>query len=152
MLAKSKPVSLMPRRLSANQSLTLDSGVSCTSTQKSGRERNENSASSSQVWHRDDNLFPSTERSEREMNLRSSNRKREREVQNQLTEVKLNHNNLEISNTRYIEKVFANARQKLNRLEDDQMVLEKKGQCIDVEIIHTSINESSDSSWRKLQR
>ena len=96
-LAKSKPVSLMPRRLSANQSLTLDSGISYTSTQKSGRERNENSASSSQVWHRDDNLFPSTERSGREMNQRSSNRKQRREVQNQLTEVKLNHHNLEIS-------------------------------------------------------
>ena len=44
----------------------------------------------------------------------------------QLTEVKLNHNNLEIYNNRYIEKVFANVPQKLNRPEDDQMVLDQK--------------------------
>ena len=80
-LAKSRPVSLISRSSSANQSPMLDLGISyglvkcrlgwnsdLTSTKKSGRDRNENSASSSQVWHRDDNPFPRTERSGREMN------------------------------------------------------------------------------------
>ena len=35
---------------------------------RSVRDRAKNSASSSQVWHRDDSPFPSIERSEREMN------------------------------------------------------------------------------------
>ena len=72
------------------------------------------------------NPFPSTERSGREINRRSSTRKPGREVQNELTVVKLKQHNLEISNTRYIEKVFANVRQKLNRPEDDQVVLDQK--------------------------
>ena len=78
------------------------------------------------MWHRDDNSFPSTERSGRETNQRSSTGKPGREVQNQLTEVKLNYHNLEISNIRYIEKVFANVRHKLNRPEDDQTVLDQR--------------------------
>ena len=56
-------------------------------------------------------LFPSTERSGREVNQRSSTGKPRREVQNQLKEVNLFHHNLDISNTRHIEKVFANVRQ-----------------------------------------
>ena len=52
--------------------LQIGIGILITSTEKSGRDRNENSASSSQVWHRDDNPFPSTERSGREVNQRSS--------------------------------------------------------------------------------
>ena len=52
--------------------------------------------------HRDDNLFQSTEKSGRE-------------VQNRLTE-----------DTRYIEKVFTNVRQKVSRPEEDQMVLEQR--------------------------
>ena len=88
-----------------------------TSTEKSGRDRSENAASSSQVWHRDDNPF---ERSGREMHQRSSTRKPRREVQNQLTVVKLNQHNLEISNIRHIEKVFANV------AEDDEIVLDQK--------------------------
>ena len=139
MVAKSRPVSLISRCLSANQSPMLDSGTSYspgngrlgwssdfTNTEKSGRDRNENSASSSQVWHRDDNLPPSTERSGREMNQRSSTGRPVCEVPNQPTKVKLNHHNLEISNTRHIEKAFVNVRQKLNRPEDDQMVLDQK--------------------------
>ena len=60
------------------------------------------------------------------LNHRSSTGKPGREVQNQHAEVKLNHNNLEISNTRFIEKVFANVRQKLFRPEGDQVVLIQK--------------------------
>ena len=80
-LAKSRPVSLISRSSSANLSPMSDLGTSygvrkcrlgwnfdLTSTKKSRRDRNEKSASSSQVWHRDDNLFPRTERSGREMN------------------------------------------------------------------------------------
>ena len=82
----------------------------------------ENSASSSQVWHRDVEPIPSTERSGREMNQRSGTGRPGREVQKQLAKAKLNHHNLEISNTRYTENVFATVRQKLNRPEDDQTV------------------------------
>ena len=56
-----------------------------TSTEKSGRDRSETSVSSSQACHRDNNHFPGTERSE-------------------IT------TNLEISNSRYIEKVFTTVR------------------------------------------
>ena len=62
----------------------------------------------------------------REMNQRSSIGRLGREVQNQLAKVKLNHHNLEVSNTRYIENVFAKVRQKLNRPEDDQIKLDQK--------------------------
>ena len=80
-VAKSKPVSLISRSLSGNQSPMLHPGLSyspgnyrlggssdLTSTETSGRDRIENSASHSQVWHREDNPFPSTERPGREMN------------------------------------------------------------------------------------
>ena len=69
-VAQSRPVSLISRSLSANQCPMLDSGTSysqenrrlgwnydLTSTGKSWQDRNKNSASSSQVWHRDDNPF-----------------------------------------------------------------------------------------------
>ena len=39
---------------------------------------------------------------------------------------KLNHHNLKASTTRYIENVFANVRQKMNRPEDDQIVLDQE--------------------------
>ena len=61
------------------------------------------------MWHRRDDPFRSTGRPGRE-------------VHNQLTEIKLIHHNLDISKTRYIEKVFTNVQQKLNRLEGDQML------------------------------
>ena len=138
-VAKSRLVSLISRSVSAYQSPMLDSGVSfsfgnyrfgwhsdLTSAERSVRDRVENSASSSQVWHRDDNLFPSTERSGRQMTQRSSTWRLVREVQNQFTKVTLNHHNLEIPDTRYIEKVFANVRQKLNRPESDRIVLDQK--------------------------
>ena len=67
-VAKSKPASLTSRSLSANQTPTVGLryviqsyslenyrlvwNSDFTSTEKSGRDRNENSASSSQVWHR----------------------------------------------------------------------------------------------------
>ena len=133
-VAKSRPVSLISRSLSANQSAMLDSGTlhssgwifDLTSTEKSGRDSTENSASSSQVWHRGDYPLSINGKSVREMNQRSSTRKSGPDLQNQLTEVKLNHHNLEISNTRYVEKVFADVRQKLNRQEDDQTVVDQK--------------------------
>ena len=69
-VAKSEPLSFISRSLSANQSLVLDTGTSyspgnysvgwnsdLTSAGKSVRDRGENSSSSSQVWHRCDNLF-----------------------------------------------------------------------------------------------
>ena len=157
-MAKSRPVSLISRSFCANQSSMLDSGTSencrlswnsdLTSTEKLGRDRSENSASSFQVWHRGDNPIPSTERSGREMNRRSSSGKRGREVQNQLTEVILDHHHLKISNTRYIENAFPHVRQKLHRPENDQIVLDHKSHCIDMGIICVNNNESSDTSWR----
>ena len=95
-------------------------------TERSARDTVQNLTASSQVWHRGDNSFPSTssERSEQEMNQGSSTRRQVRGVQNQLTEVKLDHHNhnLQVSDTRYIEKFFTNVRQKLNRPEGDQML------------------------------
>ena len=116
----------------------LGSGTSCspgdygfgwnsdpTSTERSVQDSVENSASSSQVWHRDDNPFPSTKSSEREMNQRSGTGRPVGGAQNQLTEVKLDHHNLQVSGTRYIENVFTKVRQKLNRPEGDEMLDQK---------------------------
>ena len=80
------------------------------------------------------------------MHQRSCTRKPRREVQNQLTVVKLNHHNVEISNIRHIEKVFANVRHKLNRAEDDEIVLDQKSECDDLWIICVVGNECSDTS------
>ena len=107
------------------------------------RDRVENSASSSQVWHRDDNPFPSTKRSEREMNQRSGTGRPVGGAQNQLTEVKLDHHNLQVSDTRYIEKVFTNVRQQLNRSEDDEMLDRRVNELM--ELIFVSNDESSDT-------
>ena len=85
-------------------------------------DRSENSASSSQLWRRDDNLFPSTVKSVRLINQRSGTVKLVRESQNQLKEVKLDRHNLQVSDNRYIEKVFTNVRQKLDRLGGDEML------------------------------
>ena len=65
MVAKSRPVSLTSRSLSANQLPMLESGYhtapgNCrlgwnfdlTCTERSGRDKIENAASSSQVWHK----------------------------------------------------------------------------------------------------
>ena len=130
-LAKSKPVILV---LSVNQPPMLDSGTSCSpgnygkswnpnliSTEKARRNKNENSAPSSEVY-RNENPRPSTEKSGRDVNQRSSTKKSCREEQNRLTETKLTHHNLQIFNRPYLEKVFANVRQKLSRPQDDQML------------------------------
>ena len=57
-----------------------------------------------------------------EMSQRSSAGKPVRGIQNQLTRTKLDHHNLQVSDNLYIEKVFTNVRQELNRSEDDQML------------------------------
>ena len=59
----------------------------------------------------------------------SSTRCAVRGVQNQLTEARLDHHNLQVSDTRYSEKVFTKVRQKLNRAEDDEM-LDQRGNVL----------------------
>ena len=87
------------------------------SAERSVPDRVENSSSSSCVWHRGDNPFSSTEKSVREMNQRLSTGKPVRGVQNHhLTEVQLDHHNLEFSDNRYTGKVFTNVWQKFNVL------------------------------------
>ena len=54
----------------------------------------------------------------------------------------MDHHNREISNTRYVEKVFATIRQKLDRPEDDQRVLDQKVNAVTFLV---SDNERSDS-------
>ena len=98
-MAKSTPASLVSRRLSADQSPMLENYR---------LSRNSD--------------FTSAERSVREMTQRSSTGQPVREIQNPLTEVKLNHHNLQISDTRYDEKVFAIIQQTFNCPEDDQML------------------------------
>ena len=77
------------------------------------------------------------------MNQRSRTVKPGREAQNQLKEVKLNNHNLEISNTRYTENVFADVRQKLNRPEDDQIVLDKGSQCVDMGLFMSTTTQAA---------
>ena len=84
-VAKSKPVSLVSRTLSAKQSASLDSGASYgpgsqglgrnsvfTSAEKSVRDTVENSSSTSQVLHRGENPFSSSGRPVRGVCERSS--------------------------------------------------------------------------------
>ena len=59
-------------------------------------------------------------------------------IQNRLTETRLTHHNSEIFNTPYLEKVFSNAQQKMNRLED-----ESQDQCDNLGIIRDSDNEAA---------
>ena len=152
--------------LSASQSPTLDSGTSyspvndrmdwnsdLTSAEKSVRDRVENSSSSSQVWHKGDNPFPSTERSGREVNPRSSTGKREREAQNQLTEVKLN----ESPQFRDLQHLihWESLHECQKKVESSWRRPDSAGsrsQCTAMEIICVNDNESSDSPWRKITR
>ena len=129
-LTNSRPESLTSRSLSVKQPFTLDSGTSyspekyrlCWNSDLTRCERSVPESKISQVWHRGDNPFSSTESSVREMNERPSAVKPVRGVQNQLTEVKLDHQNLQVFENRYIEKVLMNVRRKLNRPEGDQML------------------------------
>ena len=67
MLAKSKPVSLVSKRVNANRSPML-----YHTAQKSERNRNENAASSLKCGIEKENAFPSAEKSGRDLNQRSS--------------------------------------------------------------------------------
>ena len=114
---------------------TLDSGASyslwnhtlgwtsdSTSTERSVRYRVEHPTASYQEWDRDDNPFPSTGKPVREINQQSSIGKPVRGILNQFTSVKLDYHNFQVSDIPYIENVFMNVRQKLNRSKDDQML------------------------------
>ena len=68
---------------------------------------NENAASSSR--HQNENTRPSVEKSIAE-------------IQNRFTETRSTNHIFEILNTPYLEKVFANVRQKLSRQEEDKML------------------------------
>ena len=79
-LAKSKPVSLVSKRACTGFGYIIQPvnygtprrNSDLTSTEKSGRDRNENAPSSSQVWHRNENPRPSIEKSKRDVNQSSS--------------------------------------------------------------------------------
>ena len=125
-VAKSKPVSLVSRTLSAKQSASLDSGASYgpgsqglgrnsvfTSAEKSVRDTVENSSSTSQVLHRGENPFSSSGRPVRVcVRTFKCGRDLVRGIQNQLARTKLAYHNLQISDHLYLEKVFTNLRQK----------------------------------------
>ena len=71
------------------------------------KNANENAASSSR--HQNENTRPSIEKSIAE-------------IQNRFTETRSTNHIFEILNTPYLEKVFANVRQKLSRQEEDKML------------------------------
>ena len=57
----------------------------------------------------------------REMSERSSTGRPVRGIQNPVARTKLDYRILQISDNRYLEKVFTTVRQKLNRSEDDKI-------------------------------
>ena len=99
-VAKSKPISLASRKLSVKQSPTLNSGASY----KPGNPRLGRNS-----------VFTSTGRPVREISQRASFGKPVCGIKNQLTRMKLDHLNLQISDDLHIEKVFTKVRQRLNR-------------------------------------
>ena len=62
----------------------------------------ENTASSSQVWHQNENTF-------------SGIGKPVAKLRNRLSETRLIHHNFQMFNVNHLEKVFSNVRQKLSR-------------------------------------
>ena len=82
------------------------------------RDRVLNPAANSQEWPRDDNPFSSIGKTVRSVVcVRSSTRKLVRGTENQLARKKLDYHSMRISDNQYLEKVFKNLRQKLNRSE-----------------------------------
>ena len=81
-----------------------------TSTEKLERDRNENSASSSQVWHRNEN--PSSK--PREIEARCHLEMEARSKESTHRETRLTHHKQKIYKRQYLEKVFSNAQKKMN--------------------------------------
>ena len=73
------------------------------------KDVNDNAASSSQVWHLNEN----TPYCIGKPCAKTSNR---------LNEIRLTHHDFQIFNVDHLEKVFSNVRQKLSRLEWDEML------------------------------
>ena len=156
-MAKSKSASLVLRNLSANLSPSLDPGAShsavnqgldrnsvFTSTGRSMRNRVQNTALCSQEWQRDDNPFSSTgNRCGRKVSVQTPG--------NRCAESRTNLQNLQTSDSLHIGKVFTNVRQKVNRPEDDQKVLDQRVNVSKWGFCYVNTEESSDTSWRKLQ-
>ena len=73
-----------------------------TSAEISARDKVENPTATSQEWRRDDNPFSCTVKSVREINQCSSMVKPVRGIQNLLTRMKLDYQNLEVSDDPYV--------------------------------------------------
>ena len=112
---KIKASKLDIKNLSPKQSPSLDSDASYitgdqglvrnsvfTSAEISVRDKVENPTATSQEWRRDDNPFSCTVKSVREINQGSSMVKPVRGIQNLLTRMKLDHQNLEVSDDPYV--------------------------------------------------
>ena len=125
---------------SVSRSPTLDSGVSYSlgncgmqgqnsdrsgiekSTAQKMKDENENTASCSRVWHKNENARTRIEESTAKADQRSGIEKSTAKIQNRLTVTRLTHHKFEILDVPYFEKVSASVRQKLKRLEEDQIL------------------------------
>ena len=94
----------------------------------------------SQEWQRDDNPISSSGRRVRGVFERSSTGRLVRGIENQLARTKLDYHSMQISDNQYLDKVFTNIRQKLNRSEKEQIFDQK---------VNVLICGFSSASWTK---
>ena len=83
------------------------------------------------------------------MNQRFSSGRPVRGVQNQPTEEKLDHHSLQVSELDTLSK----SSRMFDKVESSRKRPDagSKGHCIDMRIVHVNNDESSDTSWTRLQ-
>ena len=155
MVAQSKPMMFLVSKIENHSSTALGSSAShspgtlkahSSNSDRTCTERpvarglNENTASSSQVWHSDADTITSRWRPVAETTKKTSG-------------AKLSHHNFEISrnNVGSLEKVYSNVRRKLGRPQGGDMP------DIDIsammgESFYVSDNEGGSASWTRLPR
>ena len=116
-VASSRPACLVSRNLSAKQTPSLDSGVSYSPGYlELGPQALGDQCGSSES---------SSGRPVRGVCERSSAERLVRGIENQLARTKQDYHKMQISDNQFLEKVFTNVRQKLNRLENEQIFDQK---------------------------
>ena len=123
-MAKSKSASLVLRNLSANLSPSLDPGASHNAVNQ-GLDRNSVSQALGDRCGTESKTQHYVLKSGKEGN-RCGRKVSVQTPGNRCAESRTNLQNLQTSDSRHIEKVFTNVRQKVNRPEDDQKVLDQR--------------------------
>ena len=123
--------------LSTKQTSSVDSGASCSlvnqefcrnsvsgDTGKPVKDSSQDPTTHSQEWQQDDNLIRGARKLAQSGECESSGStgKSVRGIDNKLERTRLEHHNMQISEYRYVERVFKNLRPLLNRSQNVQML------------------------------